>query len=94
MQQAGQDEIRRAQADGRWQSAYASQANAEVPEELATALSVNPSARAMFEQLTSANRYAILYRIANAKRADTRLKRIDDIVEMLARGETFHPQGS
>ena len=94
MQQAGHDEIRSAQADGRWESAYASQATAEVPEELATALSVNPSARAMFEQLTSANRYAILYRIANAKRADTRLKRIDDIVEMLARGETFHPQGS
>jgi uncharacterized protein YdeI (YjbR/CyaY-like superfamily) len=46
----------------------------------------------MFEQLTSANRYAILYRIANAKRAETRRERIDAIVEMLGRGETFHPQ--
>ena len=46
----------------------------------------------MFERLTSANRYAILYRIANAKKAETRVKRIHDFVEMLSRGETIHPQ--
>jgi len=92
MEQAGHEEIRRARADGRWESAYASQAEAAVPEELVLALEGNPSARAMFEQLTSANRYAILYRIANAKRAETRRERIDAIVEMLGRGETFHPQ--
>ena len=47
----------------------------------------------MFETLTSANRYAILYRIGNAKKAETRVRRIEQFVEMLARGETIHPQG-
>ena len=83
----------KAKADGRWKTAYAGQAKVEVPDDLETALTANPRARAMFETLTSANRYAILYRIGNAKKAETRARRIEQFVEMLARGETIHPQG-
>ena len=93
MHRAGEDEIRKAKADGRWTAAYAGQANVEVPEDLAEALDGNARAQAMFETLTSANRYAILYRIGNAKKIETRAKRIEQFVEMLARGETIHPQG-
>jgi uncharacterized protein YdeI (YjbR/CyaY-like superfamily) len=92
MQPAGDDEVQKAKGDGRWEAAYAGQAAIEVPEDLAEALHENPRARAMFEQLTSSNRYAILYRIGSAKRADTRTRRIEQFVEMLARGETVHPQ--
>jgi uncharacterized protein YdeI (YjbR/CyaY-like superfamily) len=94
MHRSGEDEVRQAKEDGRWDAAYAGQANIEVPEDLLAALSVNPRAKAMFEMLTSANRYAILYRLANAKKPETRSKRIDQFVEMLARRETIHPQVS
>lgn len=93
MHPSGEDEVQKAKADGRWQTAYAGQANMEVPEDLRKALRANPPARAMFETLTSANRYAVLYRISNAKKAETRARRIEQFVEMLARGETLHPQG-
>lgn len=93
MHRSGEDEIRKAKADGRWTTAYAGQANVEVPEDLAEALKGNARALAMFETLTSANRYAILYRIRNAKKIETRARRIEQFVEMLARGETIHPQG-
>jgi uncharacterized protein YdeI (YjbR/CyaY-like superfamily) len=93
MLDSGRDEVRRAQEDGRWESAYAGQARAEVPGDLANALEANPRARAMFATLTSANRYSIIYRIENAKRSETRAKRLEQLVEMLARGETIHPQG-
>ena len=93
MHRSGEDEVAKAKADGRWTTAYAGQAKADVPKDLATALKANPPALAMFETLTSANRYAILYRVENAKRSETRAKRIDQFVEMLARGETLHPQG-
>lgn len=93
MHRVGDDEVRRAKEDGRWEAAYAGQASIEMPQDLATALSTNPRAKAMFETLTSANRYAILYRIGNAKKSETRSKRIDQFVEMLTRGETIHPQG-
>ena len=89
---SGEDEVRQAKEDGRWEAAYAGQASIEMPEDLATALSANPRAKAMFETLTSANRYAILYRIGNAKKPETRSRRIGQFVEMLARGETIHPQ--
>jgi uncharacterized protein YdeI (YjbR/CyaY-like superfamily) len=92
MHPAGTEEIRKAKADGRWETAYAGQSNVEVPADLAKALKANPRAQAMFETLTSANRYAILYRIGNAKKVETRVKRIEQFVEMLARGETIHPQ--
>ena len=64
----------------------------EVPEDLANALRANPRAQAMFHTLTSANRYSILHRIGNAKKIDTRARRIEHFVAMLARGETVHPQ--
>ena len=92
MHRSGEDEVRQAKEDGRWEAAYAGQASIEVPEDLVTALSANPRAKAMFEMLTSANRYAILYRIGNAKKPETRSRRIGQFVEMLARGETIHPQ--
>ncbi|MDN3357315.1 YdeI/OmpD-associated family protein [Actinomadura sp. DC4] len=92
MHPAGVTEVERAKADGRWEAAYAGQAGIEVPADLATALAAEPRAQAMFDILTSQNRYAVLYRIANAKRAETRARRITQFVEMLARGETIHPQ--
>ena len=92
MHRSGEAEVRRAKEDGRWEAAYAGQARVEVPGDLLAALSVNPRAAATFETLTRANRYAILYRIGNAKRPETRARRIDHFVEMLARGETIHPQ--
>ncbi len=92
MHQSGEEEVRQAKADGRWKAAYPGQAGAEVPEDLAKALIANPRAQAMFQTLTSANRYSILYRIGNAKKIETRARRIEQLVEMLSRGETIHPQ--
>ena len=92
MQPAGHAEVKRAKADGRWEAAYAGPAAIEVPPDLTEALAAEPKAQAMFETLNSQNRYAILYRIATAKRADTRARRIGEFVAMLARGETIHPQ--
>ena len=92
MHRSGEDEVRQAKEDGRWEAAYAGQASIEVPEDLQAALSADPRAQAKFETLTSANRYSILYRIGNAKKPETRSRRIDQYVAMLARGETIHPQ--
>jgi uncharacterized protein YdeI (YjbR/CyaY-like superfamily) len=92
MQPAGRAEVQRAKSDGRWDAAYAGQASIGVPADLAAALAREPRAAAMFEILTSQNRYAVLYRLENAKRADTRARRIEEYVAMLARGETIYPQ--
>jgi len=92
MHPAGQAEVERAKADGRWEAAYAGPATMEVPPDLIEALAAEPKAQAMFETLNSQNRYAILYRIGTAKRADTRARRIREFVAMLARGETVYPQ--
>ena len=92
IQPAGQAEIDRAQADGRWEAAYAGPATIEVPADLAAALAANPDAKRMFGQLSSQNRYAVLYRLTTAKRADTRARRVEQFTAMLARGETFYPQ--
>ena len=92
MRAAGIEEVERAKADGRWQTAYAGSAAIEVPPDLVQALASEPKAQATFERLTRQNRYAILYRIATAKRADTRARRIRQFVAMLSRGETIHPQ--
>ena len=92
MHRSGDAEVLRAKADGRWQAAYAGPRGATLPEDLAKALEANPRARATFETLTSANRYSILYRVEGAKRVETRARRIEQFVEMLARGETPHPQ--
>jgi uncharacterized protein YdeI (YjbR/CyaY-like superfamily) len=89
---AGEAEVESAQRDGRWEVAYAGSAAIEVPADLAEALSGRPEAQAMFEILTSQNRYAILFRIGGAKQAATRARRIDEYVAMLERGETLHPQ--
>lgn len=92
MRPAGLAEVERAQADGRWEAAYGGMAAAEVPADLAAALSEAPQAQAMFDILTKQNRFAILHRIAGAKRSDTRARRIERFVAMLARGETIYPQ--
>ena len=73
-------------------TAYAGQASATVPDDLIAALAAEPAAQEMFEILTSQNRYAIVYRIEQARRAATRASRIEQLVAMLARGETIHPQ--
>jgi uncharacterized protein YdeI (YjbR/CyaY-like superfamily) len=92
MQPAGLSQVERAKADGRWDAAYAGQASIEMPAELSAALAATPRAQAMFEILTSQNRYAVLYRIASAKRPETRIRRLQEYVAMLDRGETIYPQ--
>lgn len=92
MQPAGLAEVQRARDDGRWAAAYAGPSRSHVPDDLAAALRDNPAARAMFDVLTSQNRYAILYRLNDARRPETRAKRLASFVAMLARGETPYPQ--
>ena len=87
---AGLKEIAAAKADGRWESAYAPASTAEEPEDLRAALDAVPEARAFFDTLTGANRYAILYRVQTAKRPETRAARIAKFVEMCVQGETVH----
>lgn len=91
MQPAGLAEIERAKADGRWEAAYDGPKNMAVPEDLEKALSRNKKARVFFDSLDSRNRFAILFRIHTAKKAETREKRIGQFVEMLARNEKVHP---
>jgi uncharacterized protein YdeI (YjbR/CyaY-like superfamily) len=90
MRPAGLREIEAAKADGRWAAAYEGQRTAEVPDDLAAALRKNPRARKFFETLRGANRYAILYRIQDAKRPETRERRIEKFVAMLEAHETLH----
>ena len=90
MRPEGLAEIEAAKADGRWDAAYAPQSEAEVPPDLQTVLGANPKAAAFFATLKGANRYAILYRIGEAKRPETRAARIAKFVAMLERGETLH----
>lgn len=92
MRPAGLREVTAAQEDGRWDAAYAGQRASEVPPDLAAALAANPEAKAFFATLSSANRYAILYRTQEAKRPETRARRIETFVTMLAAHETIHPQ--
>jgi uncharacterized protein YdeI (YjbR/CyaY-like superfamily) len=90
MRPAGLREVERARADGRWEAAYAGQRTAEVPEDLAAALAADPAAAAFFATLDGANRYAILHRVHQAKRPETRARRIAAYVSMLAAGEKLH----
>ncbi|MFO1185925.1 MAG: YdeI/OmpD-associated family protein [Bauldia sp.] len=92
MQAAGVAEVERAKADGRWAAAYAPPSRAEVPEDLARALAASKPAAAFFAALSGANRFAILYRVAEAKKPETRAARIAKFVAMLERGETIYPQ--
>ena len=92
MRPAGHAEIERAKSDGRWDKAYGGSSSLEIPEDLAAALAADPRAQAMFEILTSANRFSVVHRVNEAKRPETRAKRITQYVEQLARGETIYPQ--
>jgi uncharacterized protein YdeI (YjbR/CyaY-like superfamily) len=91
MRRAGLAEVDRARTDGRWDAAYDSPSRITVPDDLQAALDENPAARAFFTTLDSRNRYAILFRIHTAKRAETRAKRLQQFVQMLARKEKLHP---
>ena len=91
MKQTGFAAIEKAKTDGRWDAAYAPQSTAAVPEDLRAALDAHPKAKTFFATLRGANRYAILYRIHDAKSPKTRSARIEKFVSMLARGETVHP---
>ena len=90
MRPAGQAQIDAAKADGRWAAAYAGQRTAVVPDDLAAALAADPEAEAFFATLTGANRYAILYRVQDAKRPETRAARIAKFVAMCHDQETVH----
>src|SRR5215216_4573536 len=90
MKPAGLKAIEAAKQDGRWNAAYASQKSITVPEDFQAALDKNKKAKEFFATLNSVNRYAILFRIQTAKKAETRLKRIQQFVEMLEKGEKLH----
>ena len=91
MQPAGLREVERARADGRWDAAYDPPSKATVPEDLQRALDDNPRAAAFFATLNSQNRFAILYRIQDAKKPETRARRIEKFVEMLGNGDKPYP---
>jgi uncharacterized protein YdeI (YjbR/CyaY-like superfamily) len=89
---AGQQAVQAAKSDGRWAAAYAAQAEAEVPADLAAAIASDPAAQAMFDVLTRTNRFALIHRLGAVKRPATRERKIGEFVAMLARQETPHPQ--
>ncbi|ESS40660.1 putative periplasmic membrane protein [Burkholderia cenocepacia KC-01] len=91
MRPAGLREIERAKQDGRWEAAYTSASNSIVPDDLQAALDANPKAAKFFATLNSRNRYAILFRIQHARKPETRARKIAEFIDMLKRGETFHP---
>lgn len=91
MRPAGLAEVERAKADGRWDAAYEGQRTIQVPEDLQRELDARPRAKAFFDQLNSRNRYAILYRLQEAKRPETRARRLAKFVAMLEAGETLRP---
>jgi uncharacterized protein YdeI (YjbR/CyaY-like superfamily) len=90
MQPSGLAQVERAKADGRWDAAYDGVQSATVPDDLQAALDAQPKARKFFAKLDSANRYAVLWRVQTAKKPETRAKRIETLVSMLARGEKIH----
>jgi uncharacterized protein YdeI (YjbR/CyaY-like superfamily) len=90
MAAAGMAEIERAKADGRWDAAYDRFADSVIPDDFLAAVAKNKKAQAFFETLNKTNRFSISYRLQTAKREETRQKRINEIVAMLARGEKFH----
>lgn len=90
MTPAGLAQVEAARADGRWDRAYARQSTATVPDDLQAALDADPAAAAHFATVSAANRFAVIYRVNDAKRPETRARRIAQLVAMLARGETLH----
>ncbi|MBB1630209.1 YdeI family protein [Cupriavidus sp. UME77] len=91
MRPPGLCEIEKARKDGRWKAAYTSASHSIVPDDLQVALDANPKAKKFFATLNSRNRYAILFRVQNAKKPETRARKIEEFVNMLNRGETFYP---
>jgi uncharacterized protein YdeI (YjbR/CyaY-like superfamily) len=91
MKPAGLAEVERAKQDGRWDDAYEPQSRAAVPEDFQRELDRNPEAKAFFETLKSQNRYAFLFRLRDAKRPETRAKRIAKYIEMLNERKAFYP---
>lgn len=91
MKPAGRQEVEAAKRDGRWKQAYDSSARAKPPKDFLRALAKNPKAKAFFETLEKRNSYAIIYRLQTAKKPETRTKRMQIILDMLAKGEKFHP---
>jgi uncharacterized protein YdeI (YjbR/CyaY-like superfamily) len=91
MQAAGLAEVERARDDGRWEAAYEGQRSITVPPDLRRELDARPKAKAFFGELSSQNRYAILYRLQDARRPETRARRLEKFVAMLEAGETIHP---
>jgi uncharacterized protein YdeI (YjbR/CyaY-like superfamily) len=90
MRPSGQAEIDRARADGRWDAAYAGQRTATVPDDLQRALDADPLVAAAFAELDSRNRYSLIWRLNDAKRPETRMRRLEKYVDMLRRGERLH----
>ena len=91
MTRAGLEAVEAAKADGRWENAYESPRNARPPEDFLNALRKDKKAKAFFETLTQRNIYPIAYLLQSAKRPETRERRMKMILEMLSRGEKFHP---
>lgn len=91
MRPSGAREVERAKADGRWAAAYDSASTAAVPDDLQAELDTHPEAGAFFATLDSANRYAIIWRLQTARKAETRARRLRQFVDMLARHEKLHP---
>ena len=91
MKPAGLAAIERARQNGQWEGAYESQSRVTMPDDLRAELDRHPKAKAFFATLDSANRYAVLWRVQTAKKAETRAKRIQQFVAMLERHEKIHP---
>jgi uncharacterized protein YdeI (YjbR/CyaY-like superfamily) len=91
MKPPGMAEVERAKADGRWDAAYAGSRTATVPDDLAKALEANPAAAEFFKTLDSRNRYSILYRVQDARKPETRARRIEKFIGMLADHQKIYP---
>ena len=90
MQAAGLKEIEEAKADGRWDKAYDSHANMTIPDDFLKKLAEDEHAMKFFKSLNKTNLYAITWRLQTAKKEETRLRRMEKIIAMLAKGEKFH----
>jgi uncharacterized protein YdeI (YjbR/CyaY-like superfamily) len=90
MRTAGLEQVELAKADGRWDAAYASPANLEMPDDLQAALDANPKAAVFWETLNKSNRYAIVFQLEDAKKPETRARRLEKFVGMLERGEKLY----
>jgi uncharacterized protein YdeI (YjbR/CyaY-like superfamily) len=90
MKPAGLEQVKLAKADGRWAAAYSSPANAKVPDDLQQALDASPKAAEFFATLNKSNRYAIIYQLEDAKKPETRIRRLDKFIGMLERGEKLY----